>query len=210
MHIENVPLFGEIKWNSSELAEALLLTPQRVSQLAKEHVLPSAVDGLFRPIEAVGSYIRFLRERETGKSRNGELVRKLQLENEMRQIRLQKISGDLVPVDRVKADWFYAGRRVRDALLNLPSRLSGPFAAESKQEKIFDVFTTEIHAVLNELSGQSTAGQEVSAAPGEEPGQSPEETAARTEVSDSAQADFDEAFLDRGVEDQDDRFSTGD
>ena len=225
MHIENVPLFGEIKWNSSELAQALLLTPQRVNQLAKEHVLPPAVDGLFRPIEAVGSYIRFLRERETGKSKNGEEVRKLQLENEMRQIRLQRIAGELVPVSRVKADWFDAGRRVRDGLLNLPSRLSGPFAAESKQEKIFEVFTKEIYVVLDELASAPTAGQEVSGAPvgevstapvGEvsEPGQSRDETAALDQVctSQPAASTFDEAFLDsdRGADDPDDRFSTGD
>ena len=212
MHIENVPLFGEIKWNSSELAEALLLTPQRVTQLAKEHVLPPAVDGLYRPVESVACYIRYLRERETGRSKNGEEVRKLQLENEMRQIRLQKIAGQLVPLDRVQKDWVDAGRRVRDGLLNLPSRLSGVFAAESKQEKIFDVFTTEIDAVLNELSSQHV-GQPVSGAPvGEVSEPSPNETAALepSMLSPPAAPNFDEAFLDRGVEDPDDRFSTGD
>ena len=143
MRIENVPLFGEVKWNSSELAQALLLTPQRVTQLSKEHVLPPAVDGLYRPVESVASYIRYLRERETGQSKNGEQVRKIQLENEMREIKLRRIAGELVPVDQVKKDWFQAGRTIRDALLNLPSRLSGVFAAEARQDKIFELFTKE-------------------------------------------------------------------
>ena len=109
MPTDSFPLFGEMRWTSAELAAALLLSPQRVTQLAKEHVLPPAVDGLYRPIEADGRYVAYLRERETGRSKNGEQVRKLQLENEMRQIRLQKIAGELVPTARVQKDWFEAG-----------------------------------------------------------------------------------------------------
>ena len=214
---DSFPLFGVMRWNSSELAEALLLSPQRVNQLSKEHVLPQAVDGLYTPVESVASYIRYLRQREAAKSQAGEAVKKVQLENSMREIKLRKIAGELVPVDRVQKDWFDAGRRVRDGLLNLPSRLSGPFAAESKQEKIFYMFTKEIYVVLDELAGRPTAGQEVSTAPvGEvsEPGQSRDETAALDQVctSQPAASTFDEAFLDsdRGADDPDDRFSTGD
>ena len=152
MQPENFQLFGLMRWSAADLSQALLLTPQRVSQLSKEHVLPVPIDGLYTPIESVGSYIRYLKQREAGKSQAGETVRKLQLENEMRQIKLQRIAGELVPVERVQKDWFELSRRVRDGLLNLPSRLSGVFAAESNQAKIFEMFTAEVHTVLAELS----------------------------------------------------------
>jgi hypothetical protein len=104
------------------------------------------------PKIAVAAYVRHLKKKDEGSSKAGEEVKKIQLENEMRHIRLQKIAGELVPIDRVQADWFESTRRVRDGLLNLPSRLSGVFAAESSQEKIFEAFTKEVHAVLTELT----------------------------------------------------------
>lgn len=196
MPTDSFPLFGEMRWNSSELALALLLSPQRVSQLSKEHVLPPAVDGLYVPIESVASYIRYLRQREAGKSQAGEAVRKMQLENEMRQIKLQRIAGELVPVDRVQKDWFEVSRRVRDALLNLPSRLSGVFAAEANQEKIFESFTKEIHQVLTELSTRQPKVKSEPGLPFEKPLEEP-----RSPEDEVSQGE---------AEPPEDRFSTGD
>ena len=79
-----------------------------------------------------------------------------------------KIAGELVPVDRVAKDWFEFSRRVRDGMLNLPSRLSGVFAAEASQEKIFELFTKEVHAVLTELSNRQVAPQTITLLPLEE------------------------------------------
>lgn len=208
-------LFGELRWTPTELGAALALTTQRLSQLTKEGILPSPVDGRFHPQDTVRAYVQHLRKREAGRSQADEALKKMQLENEMRQIRLQKLAGELVPVDRVAKDWFEVSRRVRDALLNLPSRLSGPFAAESNQEKIFALFTEEIHVVLTELSSGQRAVPSASRAPvGEvpEPGQSLDEADALDQGSDGPPAppNFEEAFLDRGDEDPGDRFSDGD
>lgn len=145
-------LFGQERWTATELGEALCLSPQRINQLVKDGVLPVPFDGRYLPREAVAAYVRHLRQREESRSHVGEAVRKMKLENEMREIKLRRIAGELAPVDRVQKDWFEAGRRVRDGLLNLPSRLSGVFAAESSQEKIFESFTKEIHQMLTELS----------------------------------------------------------
>ncbi|MDN5940618.1 MAG: hypothetical protein L0H94_01945 [Nitrospira sp.] len=211
MHVENVPLFGEIRWSTLELSQALLLTPQRVTELARQHILPPAVDGLYRPIESVASYIRYTRERETARSKAGEAVRKLELENELRQIKLQRLAGTLVEVERVRADWFEAGRRVRDGLLNLPARLSGVFAAESSQEKIFEAFTKEIHQVLTELaSGQFPTPATVDKPVGESqrPEPPPNEIGAMGEAGDcDVEAHTD---LDREAEHREDRFADGD
>lgn len=188
-------LFGELRWTPTELGAALALTTQRLSQLTKEGILPSPVDGRFHPQDTVRAYVQHLRKREAGRSHAGEAVRKMQLENEMRSIRLRKIAGELVPVDRVQKDWFEVSRRVRDGLLNLPSRLSGVFAAESNQEKIFDSFTKEIHQVLTELSTKQVHAPVASRLPLEEAtelGQSTDQTEAMDEVGERAVPDPEE------------------
>ncbi|MDN5941583.1 MAG: hypothetical protein L0H94_06855 [Nitrospira sp.] len=187
------------------MSQALVLTPQRVTQLSKEHILPPAVDGLYRPVESVASYIRFLRERETGRSKAGEAVKKLELENQLRQIKLQKLAGQLVEVDRVRADWFHEARRVRDALLNLPSRLSGIFAAENQQEKIYEHFSREIYNVLEALSKPQVSQSATVDVPVEEfqrPEPSPNETGTMSEAGDH--------YMLPKAELPEDRFPTGD
>ena len=153
-------LFGTARWSNAELAEVFGLSAQRLGVLCKQGVLPLPTDGLHEPKGAVAAYVRHLKQREEGKSQAGEAVRKLQLENEMRTLKLQRIAGELVPIERVRKDWFESTRRVRDGLLNLPNRLSGVFAAESNQEKIFELFNKEVHVVLTELA----SGHEISAA----------------------------------------------
>ena len=154
-------LFGTAWWSNTELAEVFGISPQRLGVLCRQGVVPMPENGLHDPKIAVTAYIRHLKTKDEGSSKAGEEVKKIQLENEMRQIRLQKIAGELVPVERVAKDWFEVTRRVRDGLLNLPSRLSGVFAAEASQEKIFESFTKEIHAVLHELAkGQAVPAEE--------------------------------------------------
>lgn len=178
-------LFGQERWTATELAEALCLSTQRINQLVKEGLLPSPIDGRYAPREAVSRYVQHIRQREESRSHAGEAVRKVQLENEIRQIRLQKIAGELVPVERVAKDWFTVTRRIRDALLNLPSRLSGMFAAESDQNKIFTSFTKEIHQVLTELSTRQVPAPVADRLPlGETP--EPEQSTHQTEVMDEA------------------------
>ena len=188
-------LFGQERWTATELAEALCLSTQRVNQCVKEGILPVPVDGRYAPRESVSRYVRHIRQREASKTHAGEAVRKMQLENAMREIRLRKIAGELVPCDRVARDWFESARRVRDGLLNLPSRLSGVFAAESDQEKIFDSFSKEIHQVLTELSTKPVPAPVTGRLPLEEApklAQSPDEIKAMDEAGEPDVQDSEE------------------
>jgi hypothetical protein len=145
-------LFGEPRWSNAELAEVFGISPQRLGVLCKAGVLPLATDGLHEPKAVVAAYVRHLKQKKESSSQADETMTKMQLDNEMRRIKLRRIAGELVPVERLEQDWFAAARRVRDAALNLIDRLSGVFAAESSQEKIHQMFTKEMHAVLTELS----------------------------------------------------------
>lgn len=203
-------LFGQECWSAAELAEALLISSQRVNQLQKEGVLPQPRDGRYLARAAVPAYVKFLQSRIKSRSTAEAAVRKLELANELTEIKLKKVAGQLVPLQQVKDDWFRVGRQIRDSLLNLPSRLSGPFAAESNQDKIFESFTKEIHAVLTELSGGQPSKPATVDLPVEEasaPERSPDETGAMGEAGDH---DVQARDLEREVEPSDGRFPTGD
>jgi len=197
-------LFGTARWSNMELAEVFGISAQRLGVLCKQGVVPLPEDGLHDPKIAVAAYVRHLKKKDEGSSKAGEEVKKIQLENEMRSIRLQKIAGDLVPVDRVQKDWFESTRRVRDGLLNLPSRLSGVFAAESSQDKIFDSFSKEIHEVLSELSSRQLGQPVTEPLPLDDP---PEPAPApHEETAEASTATFERA---NEIVDQE-RFVTGD
>lgn len=201
-------LFGQERWSATDLAQTLILSVQRINQLVKEGIIPAPIDGRYQPRAAVSSYVRHIRAQKSGSAKADAEVKKIQLENELRAIKLQQIAKTLVPVDRVQQDFFELARRIRDAILNLPSRLSGPFAAESSQEKIFDSLTKELHTVLAELSRAPIPPP----GPPSEPARPLPAKDALAEVSDSQPADstIDQAFPDRVIEDPDGRFSSGD
>lgn len=161
-------LFADARWSNAEMAEVFGISAQRLGVLCKQGILPLPVDGLHEPKKVVAAYVQHLKRKEEGATQAGESIRKVQLENEMRSMKLKRISGDLVPIDRVQKDWFESTRRVRDGFMNLPSRLSGVFAAELSQDKIFELFTKEVHAVLTELSSGQAVQQSMPLLPLEE------------------------------------------
>jgi hypothetical protein len=158
-------LFGRERWTATELGEALCLSTQRINQLVKEGVLPREIEGRYLPHTAVPAYIKYLHRHDESRSQAGESMIKIQLENKIRMIKLQRLAAELVPVEQVQRDWFEMARRVRDGLLNLPIRLSGVFAAETSQGKIFESFTKEVHDVLTELSTGGESPQESPSTP---------------------------------------------
>lgn len=61
-------------------------------------------------------------------------------------------SGKLVEVEKVNQHFFKIGRRVRDALLSMPDRLSQELAVETDSHVIHQNMLAEINQVLDELS----------------------------------------------------------
>jgi len=68
------------------------------------------------------------------------------------RIQLDKETGKLVEAEAVRIAAFNKGRQLRDVLLNIPPRLSPVLAAESDQQKISNILSSEIRAALDELS----------------------------------------------------------
>lgn len=70
----------------------------------------------------------------------------------MQELRLASIEGTLVERAAVEKTLFELQRRNRDALFNIPARLSGILAAESSQDEVFRLLTEEIQQALQNLA----------------------------------------------------------
>lgn len=68
------------------------------------------------------------------------------------KIEYEERSGKLIPVDKVKVEAFKLARTVRDAILNIPDRISNELASYANEPaKIHERLTQELIAALEEL-----------------------------------------------------------
>lgn len=72
---------------------------------------------------------------------------------ELAKLEYEERIGRLVEVEKVEMRAFRLARQVRDAMLNLPSRLAGIFAAETDQRRVHDLMEQEIRQALEALAG---------------------------------------------------------
>ena len=70
----------------------------------------------------------------------------------LKKIELEERQGYLLKKEDVEKDFFDVGRRVRDALLNIPDRISAELASITDTHVINDLLTVEISQALEELS----------------------------------------------------------
>lgn len=75
------------------------------------------------------------------------------------ELKLQQIQGTLVLRSAVEREVFDAVRRSRDAIQNIPARISGILAAEQEQAKIFIILTQEIQQALEGLAALEKLSQ---------------------------------------------------
>jgi hypothetical protein len=67
-------------------------------------------------------------------------------------LELDQKTGRLVDAEQIKIAAFNKGRAVRDAILNIPDRISPILAAESDQITIGQIMTTELKQALEGLA----------------------------------------------------------
>lgn len=83
---------------------------------------------------------------------------------QLAKLNYQQRAAILVDANQVRIKAFENARLVRDALLNIPNRISADLAAEPDPLKVGNILTTEITRVLAELAG--LRGDPPSQAPG--------------------------------------------
>jgi phage terminase Nu1 subunit (DNA packaging protein) len=75
----------------------------------------------------------------------------------LRELQLRQREGELIEVVEVSHRLFTLHRQIRQALQNIPARVSGGCAAAKDQHAIFAILTKEIHQALQELTDEEDA-----------------------------------------------------
>ncbi len=81
-----------------------------------------------------------------------EKTREARWSAENKRLRTLKDAGELVEVKTVEREAFNQARLLRDALLNLPDRLSASLAAESDPLQVHAALTKEVRVLCNDLA----------------------------------------------------------
>ncbi len=68
------------------------------------------------------------------------------------KLEYETMAGELVEKRKVKMEAFNVARKVRDAMLNIPSRMSAQLAAETDPHKVHTILEQEIVQALEELA----------------------------------------------------------
>jgi phage terminase Nu1 subunit (DNA packaging protein) len=63
--------------------------------------------------------------------------------------------GKLVSAEEVKNKVFQAARVTRDAILNIPDRITGELAAETDYHRVYDLLKRELQQALEEMTNAS-------------------------------------------------------
>jgi hypothetical protein len=70
----------------------------------------------------------------------------------IKKLEYEEKTGKLINAEVVKAAAFDCARRTRDAILNVPDRVSALLAAESREGAVRSLLTAELRSALEELS----------------------------------------------------------
>lgn len=71
---------------------------------------------------------------------------------EISRLEYEERVAKLIEAEKVDAEWFRLTRIVRDAMMNIPSRLAGVLASESDEHKVSQILEKELRDALEALA----------------------------------------------------------
>lgn len=83
-------------------------------------------------------------------------LRKEEFRTKLLELEYRKSLGELVEKKTVREEAFALARTVRDAVLNVPSRVGGILAAESDRRRVEEILGLELRQALGALEGPDT------------------------------------------------------
>lgn len=149
---------------AAELAAWLGLSSGRVSELARDGILPrqSVPGGYGFPLkDSVRTYAEYLRKRAGQRSGSEQLAaEKLRLASEQADklaIQNAKARGDLIPAAKVRAEWLNIAADLRARLLAVPSRVAAKLGFDRSAAAALDA---ELRLAMTILTEADEARQE--------------------------------------------------
>jgi phage terminase Nu1 subunit (DNA packaging protein) len=151
--------------DTAQLARFLDITPRHVFRLTSDGVLLRARDeagnelrGRYDLLQNNVAYIRHLRQQgrfdDASESEyQRQRVGRMRAENEMAQIRLRELKGEMHRASDVEFVMTNMITATKQRLLSIPSRVTRLLVGLTSFKKIFNIISTEIELALKEPSG---------------------------------------------------------
>lgn len=142
--------------NATELGEILGIEDRQVQNLARKGIFHRAGKGKYKIKDCVQAYIQHKIKRIKGDSVSltDQRTRNEKLKADISTLKLQEIEGRLVDKQQVEKESFEIGRRVRDAMLAIPPRITDVLFDEEDRNKFQEILLKEIYGALENLCRQ--------------------------------------------------------
>jgi phage terminase Nu1 subunit (DNA packaging protein) len=139
------------------IAKLLDLTPQRVTQLVNEGVIPRKERGRYELVPVVRGYIKYLRERGlradvSGDDYNAHRTRLTKVKADLAEMEKAQIEEQLIPAADVESAWMEVAQNMRQKLLAFPQRVAPEVYAAEKLVEVKSLLKDHIYDALQEIS----------------------------------------------------------
>ncbi len=146
----------------SEFARQHGFSKQYVTELIRKGIIEEEENGLLNSEKSdhnlfVRRSIKQNTHKHCANANIQELFFQARLQNEIEKGKILKLERaekeqSLISAEKVQETLFKKGRVIRDALLNLPDRISSLLATIDDASQIHEILTQELRTVLEELS----------------------------------------------------------
>ena len=149
-----------------EVAEHLDCSPEWVSRLKSQNILPSAPGKSMNIDQCRIAYINYLRTkaRMTSNTDDGTITehktRLTSAQADKAEMEVQVLSSSLIRADEVRSTWTEFVSNVRAKLLNLPAKLAHQVVGLEHYAEAEELLTNEIYETLNELAKSEYTGSD--------------------------------------------------
>ena len=143
--------------NVKLLGEILDLTPQRISQLVNDGVIPRSARGRYELVPAVKAYIQFLRKRPTNNDPGDDdyatqRTRLTKAKADMAEMEKEQMANNLIPADDVSNAWDIMTSNMRSRLLSIPTKTATTVFSANDVNEAKKILRENINEALKELS----------------------------------------------------------
>lgn len=139
------------------MSRLLMLTPERLRQLAKEGHIPRAVKGRYPLGPTVQGYVRYLRDEARRSSKSAAVSRKDDARTREIELRIAERENRLIDIDEHDAVLDEIVALIRSSMAGLPARATRDLAVRREIEKQVDECFRAASARLRERGAQLRA-----------------------------------------------------
>lgn len=127
-----------------QAARLLMITAERIRQLAKEGYIPKPIRGLVPLVGTVQGYIRFLKDEERRASKSASAARLHDARTRETELRIAERDHRLIDLEEHDAVFDEAFGGLRSALLSLPQRVTRDREVRRKIEVELDTIFARV------------------------------------------------------------------